>query len=77
MHSMKLNSRVQSLKAMNDVIEHLNNDEAYQVWLSIGFPDEPTPQQLLDIAEDTNLYNDILNHFMYVLRNYYLDGYME
>lgn len=77
MNLMKLNSRVQSMKAMHDVMQHLNNDEAYEVWLSIGFPDEPTMEELLRIANDSNLYNDILNHFMYVLRNYYLDGYIE
>ncbi len=77
MNSMKLSCRVQSLLAMHDVMQHLNNDDAYQVWLSIGFPFEPTYDELERISNDDNLYHDILDHFMYVLRNYYLDGYIE
>lgn len=77
MTPMKLSCRVESLKAMNDVMEHLNNDTAYQVWLTIGFPPEPTYAELQKIALDDVLYHDIIDHFMYVLRNYYLDGYME
>lgn len=74
---LKVNCRVQSLKAMYDVIEHLNNDNAYNLWLTIGVPVDPMLEELNKIANDDHLYNDILEHFMYVLRNYYMDGYLE
>ena len=74
---VKVNCRVQSLKAMYDVVEHLNNDNAYELWLSIGCDPDPPLDELLRISNDDHLYHDYLDHFMYVLRNYYLDGYME
>lgn len=74
---VKINYRVQSLKAMNDVVEHFNNENAYHLWLSIGYPSDATLEELIEIAKDDGLYHDYLDHFMYVLRNYYMDGYLE
>lgn len=62
---------------MYDVIEHLNNENAYNLWLSIGVPIDPTLEDFTRLSNDEHLYHDILDHFMYVLRNYYMDGYIE
>lgn len=67
--------RVNLLKAMNRVVETLNDDMAYVEWHSGSIPDEPMEEDFEMVAEDDVSYNTCLKEFKNLIENYIDDGF--
>ena len=55
--------------AMNHIILSLNDGHAYLEWIEV-VPDQADADDILDIAEDDELYNDTAKLFRRLLRAY-------
>ena len=55
-----INSRIAVLKAMDNAIRNMNDEEAFDPWLMCGVPDGATEYDYESIAEDHDEYIDIV-----------------
>ena len=71
----ELLERADELRKMNDVIIHMNNEDAYYGdWITFGPPDGATEEDFKDIAEDEEYFEDVKQLFKHVYTRYHDDG---
>lgn len=64
--------RAEQLEAMHNVMCCANDEEIYMHWVTVGVPDEPSREDFLEIAADTDEYNAIVDLFIRLVQK---DGY--
>ena len=69
MNKTTIDLRVIQLKAMDDFIHSVNNEELIDEWLTYGIPDEASEDDYHSIAEDDELYNDCVKIFKRMVKN--------
>ena len=69
MNKTTIELRVIQLKAMDDFMHSVNNEELIDEWLTYGVPDEASGDDYHAIAEDDELYNDCVKMFKRTLKN--------
>lgn len=69
MNKTTIDLRVIQLKAMDDFMHSVNNEELIDEWLTYGVPDEASKDDYYSIAEDDELYNDCIKIFKMVVKN--------
>lgn len=62
MNKITLNYRANQLKVMHEFMCLANDEELYASWI-VYMPDGATEQDFIDIAEDDDLYKDIVKSF--------------
>ena len=62
MNKTTIELRVIQLKAMDDFMHSVNNEEFIEEWLTYGVPDEASKDDYYSIAEDDELYNDCVKY---------------
>ena len=60
--------RIELLKGMNQYIIDLGDEEAYDVWFTLGIPDEATDYEC--IAEDLTLWVFVCKVFGDIIKKY-------
>lgn len=65
-----INSRIAVLRAMDNAIRNMNDEEAFDPWLMCGVPDGATEYDYESIAEDHDEYIDIVKLFAKIVKNY-------
>lgn len=69
MNKTTIDLRVIQLKAMDDFMHSVNNEELIDEWLTYSVPDEASEDDYYGIAEDDELYNDCINIFKRTVKN--------
>ena len=70
----KTKEKYELVKAMNEIVMSLNNEDAYyNHWIFI-VPDEANDDDFYDIATDEELFNDTVKCFKRNMREYLKDG---
>ena len=67
-------TRYELMKSMHNVICAMNNEEAYFRWVYI-VPDCPTDEDLQDIAEDDEEFEEVCMFFRELVAEYSPDGF--
>ena len=65
-----INSRIAVLKAMDNAIRNMNDEEVFDLWLSEGVPDEASEEDYESIAEVHSDYIYVVNIFRACARDY-------
>ena len=74
MENKTLLERYNALKAMNTLMLLMNNEEAYySAWIMI-VPDEATDEDLMNIADDEDLYKEAVTCYLDCMYLYGKDG---
>ena len=61
--------RVEFLVMFDDYVrENVSDENYFDYWLQEGLPDEWTEDDLIEIAEDDELWLDVINTFAYVIK---------
>ena len=63
MNNWTLRARIAQLKAMHELMLNANDEEIYMRWILL-MPDEPTEDDFVNIAEDTEEYNEFFDFFV-------------
>lgn len=63
MNEALIQLRANQLKAMDDFVHSINNEELMEDWLSCGVPDEPSEEDYSYIAADDELYKTCVRIF--------------
>ena len=66
--------RYKLMKAMHTIVRTMNNEDAYYEWINI-VPDEADDNELMDIAQDDELFADSCNAFKSIMQVYGDDGF--
>lgn len=67
----ELEARMEILRSINDIFISIVQDEnLIEIWLRNGIPDGATTFDLLDIAEDDELFCEILDLFARLIKNF-------
>lgn len=66
-------TRIKILSAMHELVINLNNENAYYSWIYI-VPDGADMEDIIDIAEDDELYADAVELFKKIWNSYAKDG---
>lgn len=69
MNKITIDLRIIQLKAMDDFIHSVNNEELIDEWLTYGIPDEASEDDYRAIAEDDELYNGCVKIFKRTVKN--------
>lgn len=69
MNKTTIDLRVIQLKAMDDFMHSVNNEELIEEWLTYGVPDEASKDDYYSIAEDDEFYDDCVNIFKRTVKN--------
>lgn len=65
-----INSRIAVLKAMDNAIRNMNDEEVLDPWLMCGVPDDAWEEDYADIASDHENYVEIVRLFAKIVKNY-------
>lgn len=65
-----INSRIAVLKAMDNAIRNMNDEEVLDPWLMDGVPDDAWEEDYVDIASDHEGYIEIVRLFAKIVKNY-------
>lgn len=60
----------QLLRDMHNMMLHMNDEDAYMHWITLGVPDEPSDDDFESIAEDEEEFNEVVN-WWYKIYSYY------
>lgn len=63
-------ARLKNLKRMQNIACRMNIEDAYEYWSAYGIPDEPSEDDFVDIAEDDELYEDVVSAFVSIIYHY-------
>ena len=63
MHST-IESRINQLKAMHDLMTEANDESVYMRWVELGVPDCPDKDDFEFIAQDDEMYNECFDLFI-------------
>lgn len=64
------------MQRMHAVMLRMNNEEAYAHWITY-VPDEPSEEDLIDIADDIDSYDDCVSLFIKLIDTYGCDGILR
>ena len=59
--------RANIMGGMNEYIKELGDDNLWELWIEI-FPDECSEEELMEMAENYNIWIDIIERFAYCCR---------
>lgn len=62
--------RYKMLTSMHNIMLCLNDEYAYDEWVTIEVPDEPTADDFMDIAEDEGSYREAVCEFTRIFNKY-------
>lgn len=65
-----INTRIAVLKAMDEAIRNMNDEDAMEPWLMCGVPDEACEEDYEDIASDHESYIEMIELFARIAKNY-------
>ena len=65
---------VAQLKLMHSVMQSMNNENAYYTWIMTGVPDGATKEDYIDIASNSEEFDDCLKLFDSLFTKYAPDG---
>jgi hypothetical protein len=65
-----INSRIAVLKAMDNAIRNMNDEEAFDPWLMCGVPDGSDDDDYESIAENTKEYVETVKLFAKIVKLY-------
>lgn len=71
-----MKQRLKNLKRMHAIMTRMNNENAYASWI-LYVPDEPTEDDLKDIAEDIDDYDDCVSLFVRLVYTFGSDGILK
>lgn len=75
MTKSSINHRAAIVRSMNTLVLSLNNEEPlFSSWLYI-VPDEATEDDFVQIAEDEDLFIDVVDTFKDIMNGYLKDGF--
>ena len=57
-----IDERIRNLERMHDVMTRMNDEEVYMAWIE-WMPDEPSADDIRDVAEDDEMYADCVRVF--------------
>lgn len=61
------------LEAMNTIVVNMNDERAYDEWVTV-VPDEATPEDYDEVANDQDLRDEAWDMFKHVLYKYGVSG---
>lgn len=64
----RFDKRIELLKAMNEIVMHLDDEETYYRWIDL-VPDCATEEDFKDIAQDDDDMQEICDLFMELVRS--------
>jgi hypothetical protein len=65
-----INTRVAVLKAMDETIRNMNDENAMEPWLMCGVPDGACEEDYEDIASDHESYIEMVGLFAEIVKDY-------
>lgn len=65
-----INTRIAVLKAMDEAIRNMNDEDAMEPWLMCGVPDGACEEDYEDIASDHESYIEMVELFARIAKNY-------
>ena len=68
-------NRYSNLKFMHEDMLHLNNEDGYWEWATVGMPDEPSEWDFISTAEDEEAYIETLKAYWRIRTKYEKDGW--
>ena len=71
-----MKQRLKNITRMHNIMTRMNNEEAYMAWITL-VPDEPSEEDLKDIAEDVDNYDECVTLFLRLLDIYGSDGILK
>ena len=67
------NERADFVRSMNNIIIHLNDEDAYMNWIQV-VPDGATQDDFESIADDEELFDDVVYLFKDLMERYMKNG---
>lgn len=70
---MNTKERAEFVQSMNNVVKHLNDENAYMHWITV-VPDEAEQADFEDIADDEELFDEVVYLFKNIMERYLKNG---
>ena len=70
---MNTKERAEFVQSMNNVVKHLNDENAYIHWITV-VPDEAEQADFEDIADDEELFDEAVYLFKSIMERYLKNG---
>lgn len=70
---MNMKERAEFVQSMNNVVKHLNDENAYMHWITV-VPDEAEQADFEDIAYDEELFDEVVYMFKNIMELYLKNG---
>lgn len=70
---MNTKERAEFVQSMNNVVKHLNDENAYMHWITV-VPDEAEQADFEDIADDEELFDEAVYLFKNIMERYLKNG---
>ena len=70
---MNTKERAEFVQSMNNVVKHLNDENAYMHWITV-VPDEAEQADFEDIANDEELFDEVVYLFKNIMEQYLKNG---
>lgn len=70
---MNTKERAEFVQSMNNVVRHLNDENAYMHWITV-VPDEAEQADFEDIADDEELFDEAVYLFKNIMERYLKNG---
>ena len=70
---MNTKERAEFVQSMNNVVKHLNDENAYMHWITV-VPDEAEQADFEDIADDEELFDEVVYLFKNIMKRYLKNG---
>lgn len=70
---MNTKERAEFVQSMNNVVKHLNDENAYMHWITV-VPDEAEQVDFEDIADDEELFDEVVYLFKNIMERYLKNG---
>lgn len=65
--------RIEVLKAMHTIVTNMNDEYAYELWITEGMPDEPDEYDFQEVARE--YFEETTAVFTNVIKRYGKNGY--
>jgi len=70
---MNTKERAEFVQSMNNVVRHLNDENAYMHWITV-VPDEAEQADFEDIADNEELFDEAVYLFKNIMERYLKNG---
>ena len=70
---MNTKEKAEFVQSMNNVVKHLNDENAYMHWITV-VPDEAEQADFEDIADDEELFDEVVYLFKNIMERYLKNG---